>query len=328
MLRCYICHPTSPGGGHGAPLVALATSNYVAWCISSDAFVNRCHVSPNGAYTTDMSTTSVFSLHANTGSEVSLNSLRVCIDDVSRTFALPLTNAGDASDSRARIGQTTVTYDRLLYTSDMQAYSGEEGDGSNANGWTFVDSSANATFRWSADGSHSYITATMDPCVIRVQKARNDAACDYIRAGTAGTEAEGAPHPPIPPNLSTSAADTLVGQFDFAETLANDASGPSARAECAISGAGIAVTLSDSTFTDCVTQVAATHGAVQNPGPFTTTASLRNALHQLISGGYICGLRSITDVSIPCGLVLSGTDRTAEAPILDVTPQLFFHKVD
>lgn len=306
--------------GSGAPVVAHATSNYVAWCIRSDAFVDRCHYAAPGAYTTDMSATVGFSLGESASShasDVSRGSMRVHVDDVSRGFSLPLTNANDASDSLARIGARPVSYERLFYTSDslQQNTSNDAHAGTDAGAWAFVDSSANVTFRWSADGSHSYITTSMDPCILRVQKARNDAACDYIRGGPASDVSSAA----LPPGLSTSAADTLVAQFDYAETFADETL---TRTECAVHGTAVAVTMDDSVFTACVTEMMATHGSI---GPVTTTTDLRSALQTLISGGYMRGLRSVADVSIPCHVVLSGTDYTAEAPVLHVTPQLFFH---
>jgi hypothetical protein len=302
-------------------LVASATSNYVAWCVQSHAFVNRCHYVSPGVYTTDMSASASLSLNASAASEVSLNSMRVHIAEVSRALSLPLTNAADSSDGVARIGQQPVVHQPLRYTSDMSisqddAAASDDAAWPNAgpSAWSFVDSSASVTLRWFADGSHSHISTSMDPCVIRVQKSRNDAACDYIRGG--GSDVSGAD---LPPGLSTSAADTLLAQFDYAETYPSQS-----QLNCVASGATLAVTVSDSVFTQCVAELLDASGSGSG-GTISSTEQLRNALNGFIDAGHLCGLRSVVDVSVSCGVLLSGTDRAAEAPVVGVSPHLFFH---
>ena len=308
MLRCRICNESesTPDVSNLIYVVSDLSQNSLSWCVSGDAFVSRCHYVDLGQYTTDFSSGAY--VHA---VDISADSMRLHVDEISKTYVIPL----DASNSR--IGLYDMSFTELYYTSEMESSQPpppSDISDTNYKKWAFVDSSFSVTMRWYADGSSSTLYSHMDDSMIRVEKTRNDAACDNIQISDGyGT---------IPDvnalGLSNSSVDTVINEMNYAD-----------RYEAEMSSTNMLVSnmenvvhlnIEDSAFSSGVNELIEV-GGFEAP---TDTSGLRAVLRDLMLGGWLCGLRSDTDVSFSCQVRLSNID-FSDVPIFTVTPQLYLH---
>lgn len=246
------------------PSLLDPTDDHVVWCISGDAFLERCEYHSLGDYRiTPWVITPPHGPY-----------IRMAERVVSATVSL----SGDT------LGNHPVSYIEYIYGNDASNQPMLESTVSTQE-WSFIDSSFGATLRWNTNGEGAMGVQMDEGALVRVEKGRNDAACDNIQivcdASARSVDSL---------NITSSSADVLSASFDYSKKF-------NAASAVTIGGINHTLAANDASFTEFV--IDNSMGMV-----ITDTSGLRSHVSTLIAIGEFAGF-SLDTVNIRCSASLS-----------------------
>lgn len=163
--------------------------DHIVWCISGDAFLERCEYHSGGDFRV-----TPWNMTPPHGPYIRM---------AERLMTVLISLSGDV------LGNYRVTNEEQFYDASNQPIT--TNDINDTNDWSFLDASFVATLRWDANGQSAMNVRMDEGAMVRVEKTRNDAACDNIQiVCDASARSIDAMH------LSTSSPDVLTASFDYA----------------------------------------------------------------------------------------------------------------
>jgi hypothetical protein len=246
--------------------VSLLAPNedHVVWCISGDAFLERCEYYSEGDYR--------ITPWAITPPHGPYIRMAECV--MSATVNL----SGDI------LGNHPVSYVEYIYGNDASNQPILENT-VNTQEWSFLDSSFGVTLRWDTNGEGGMRVRMDEGALVRVEKRRNDAACDNIQI-----VCDASARTVDSLNITSSSADVLTASFDYSKKF-------NTTSEVMIGEINHTLSANDASFTEFV--VDNSMGAV-----ITDSSGLRSCVSTLIDIGEFVGF-SLDTVNIRCSASLS-----------------------